>query len=153
MSGKDSSNKFLRAGELAKLTGVSADTLRHYERKVNTLGRSANGYRRYPAHAVDRVNLIRNALAIGFKLDDLARIFKVREAGGKPCHQVRLLAEEKLKEVEVLLREANVMRNELRRLLKDWDRRLDCIGGKRTGTIVGNSDVNTFLPMGGLSYH
>lgn len=117
---------FLRVGELAKLTGVSADTLRHYERKgLLAPGRLANGYRQYPAHAVDRVRLIRNALAIGFKLDDLTRIFKIREAGGKPCHQVRLLAEAKLEEVETLVREATVMRNELRRLLKDWDRRLD----------------------------
>ena len=126
MSGKNSSNEFLRAGELSKLTGVSTDILRHYERKgLLAPSRLANGYRQYPAHAVDRVNLIRNALAIGFKLDDLARIFKVREAGGKPCHQVRLLAEAKLEEVETLVREATEMRNELRRLLKDWDQRLD----------------------------
>lgn len=126
VSEKSSSNKFLRTGELSKRTGVSTDTLRHYERKgLLAPSRSANGYRQYPAHAIDRVMLIRNALAIGFKLDDLARIFKVREAGGQPCRQVRSLAESKLEEVETLVREATVMRNELRRLLKDWDRRLD----------------------------
>src|SRR5262249_16835899 len=112
--------------ELARLSGVSADTLRHYERKglLKPLRRS-NGYREYPQHAVNRVRMIRSALILGFRLDDLARIFKVREAGGAPCRQVRALAAAKLDEVETLLGELTALRGELRRLLKDWDQRLD----------------------------
>src|SRR5262245_12614852 len=101
----------LRSGELARISGVSADTLRHYERKGLLKPRRApNGYREYPLSAVDRVRLIRSALAIGFKLDDLARIFKVRDAGGAPCRHVRELAEAKLDEIETLVREATAMR-------------------------------------------
>ncbi|HJZ10801.1 MAG TPA: MerR family DNA-binding transcriptional regulator [Acidobacteriota bacterium] len=39
--------KYLRSGELAKLVGVSTDTLRHYERKglIGRPRRSSNGYR------------------------------------------------------------------------------------------------------------
>ena len=60
------------AGELAHRVGVSTDTLRHYERKgvLPRPRRGANGYRMYPASAVDRVTLIRRALAVGFTLDD-----------------------------------------------------------------------------------
>src|SRR4029434_7929885 len=83
----------LRSGELARLSGVSADTLRHYERKgLLKPQRASNGYREYPRHAVERMRLIRNALAIGFKLDDLERVLKIRDAGGAPCRQVRDLA-------------------------------------------------------------
>src|SRR5262249_35903045 len=82
-----SSKELLRAGELARLTGVSADTLRHYERKGLLKPRRApNGYREYSPHAIERVRLIRSALAIGLKLDELAHILKTREAGGAPCH-------------------------------------------------------------------
>jgi DNA-binding transcriptional MerR regulator len=116
----------LRSGELAQLSGVSPDTLRHYERKGLLKPRRApNGYREYPRHAVERVRLIRAALAIGFKLDDLDRVFKIRDSGGAPCRQVRDLAAAKLDELEALVRDLTAMRDGVRELLKDWDRRLD----------------------------
>jgi len=111
---------------LAWLAGVSTDTLRHYERKglLARTRRSANGYREYPASDLDRVRLVRGALAIGFTLDELARILNVRDRGGAPCHQVRALAGTKLTEVETQLRELTSLRDELRRLLRNWDARL-----------------------------
>ena len=56
--------------ELARLTGISTDTLRHYERKrvLGIPARSQGGYRLYPPEAVGRVRLVRRALAIGFTL-------------------------------------------------------------------------------------
>lgn len=123
---QDGNNGFLRIGELARVSGVSPDTLRHYERKgLLKPRRSANQYREYPAHAVNRIRMIRSALALGFKLDDLTRILKVRDAGGAPCRQVRELAAVRLDEVESRLQELTVVRDELRSLLKDWDQRLD----------------------------
>jgi len=114
---------YLRSGELARLAGVSTDTLRHYERKGLLVRprRSANGYREYPAGALDRVRLVRNALGIGFTLKELARILGVRDQGGAPCHQVRALAGTKLTDVETQLRELTTLRDELRTLLRNWD--------------------------------
>src|SRR4051812_28459483 len=88
----------LLAGELARLAGVSSDTLRHYERKgvLPRPLRLSNGYRKYPASSVDRVRLIRRALAVGFTLDELARFLKARDRGQAPCREVRALASEKL---------------------------------------------------------
>jgi DNA-binding transcriptional MerR regulator len=115
--------EYLRSAELAKLAGVSTDTLRHYERKgvLARPRRSANGYREYPASDLERVRLVRGALGIGFTLEELARILNVRDRGGAPCIQVRALAGTKLNEVETQLGELTVLRNELRRLLKNWD--------------------------------
>jgi DNA-binding transcriptional MerR regulator len=125
--GKNSlKNESYRPGQLARITGVSADTLRHYERKgLLKSRRSPNGYREYPHHSVDSVTLIRNALAIGFGLDDLAQILKIRDAGGAPCRKVHAMATAKLDELETLLREITKLRDGLRRLLKDWNRRLE----------------------------
>ena len=126
MSSKISKPEYLRSGELARLAGVSTDTLRHYERKGLLVRprRSVNGYREYPASALDRVRLVRGALAIGFTLDELGRILDVRDRGGTPCQQVRALAGTKLSEVEIQLGELSALRDELRRLLKDWDKLL-----------------------------
>jgi DNA-binding transcriptional MerR regulator len=125
MNRKISNNGPWGIGELAKATGVSTDTLRHYERKgVLQAARSSNGYRRYPETALERVRMIRQALAVGFTLDELSTIFEVFDGGGAPCQHVRSLAAKKLAEVETHLQEVTNLRNDLRAALKDWDARL-----------------------------
>lgn len=123
---KSPEKEFLRSGELATLAGVSADTLRHYERKgvLARPRRAGNGYREYPAAALQRVRLIRRALAVGFTLDELANILRVRDAGGAPCHEVRALAASKLSKVESQIKDLIAFRDELRETLKNWDTRL-----------------------------
>src|SRR6185436_15247458 len=103
---KQSGSGNWQIGELAKAAGVSTDTLRHYERKaVLQSRRAANGYREYPAEALERVRMIRQALAVGFTLDELKAIFKAFDRGGAPCEQVRSLAAGKLAQLEIHLRE------------------------------------------------
>jgi len=144
----------LRSGELARISGVSVDTLRHYERKgLLKPERASNGYREYRRHAIERVRLIRNALAIGFNLDDLGRVFKIRDAGGAPCRQVRELAAAKLDELENLVRDLTVVRNEMRKLIKDWDERLSSALTDEparlleTLTGTGLADARAFTPL------
>ena len=95
---KSSDRTGFRSGELAKAAGVSRDTLRHYERKgiMQKPRRSANNYREYPQEALVRVQVVRRALAVGFTLDELSRIFRKRDAGEIPCRHVRDLAALKL---------------------------------------------------------
>ncbi|MFY9608232.1 MAG: heavy metal-responsive transcriptional regulator [Blastocatellia bacterium] len=121
------SKAYLRSGELAAHAGVSTDTLRHYERKGLILSprRSVNGYREYPAQTLDRVRLVRCALAVGFTLDELTRILPVRDKGGAPCRQVRALAAEKLETVETQLKQLSELRDGLRGLLRGWDSLLE----------------------------
>ncbi|OHD28384.1 MAG: hypothetical protein A2Y38_03825 [Spirochaetes bacterium GWB1_59_5] len=119
------SNSYLRSAELAHLCGLSTDTLRHYERLgLLTAGRSANGYREYPPQSPDRIRLVQNALSVGFTLEELARILKIRERGGAPCTEVRALAAAKLKDLEEQLCGLSVLRSELRTMLGQWDLRL-----------------------------
>lgn len=122
----------LRSGEIARRAGVSADTLRHYERR-GLLGkprRLANGYRAYPPEALDRVLLIQRALAVGFTLDELTELLRERDRGQLPCRKVRLLAERKLAEVDRRLAELAEFRTDLQRALREWDVRLAKAEGK-----------------------
>ena len=113
----------LRSAQLARLAGVSADTLRLYEQKglLPPARRSANGYREYPPEASTRVRLVRRAVALGFTLDELASIVKVRDRGGAPCAEVRALAAEKLAMIEERLAEMQDARDRLRGVLARWD--------------------------------
>ena len=91
----------LRSGELASRAGVSADTLLYYERKgvLSAPPRSGNGYRCYPPEALERVQLVRSALRIGFSIDELSRVLRIRQSGGVPRRSVRAMASAKLREV------------------------------------------------------
>ena len=62
--------------------------------------------------------MIRQALAVGFTLDELSTVFSVSERGGVPCQAVRNLSSKKLSEIDVQLRETVALRNELREALR-----------------------------------
>jgi DNA-binding transcriptional MerR regulator len=114
------------SGELARLCGVSPDTIRHYER-VGVLPvavRGENGYRRFPRESVARVLTIRRALAIGFSLAEVTRILRQRDGGAPPCRMVRALAGEKLDDLDRRIAELTARRAELAKLLEEWDGRL-----------------------------
>jgi DNA-binding transcriptional MerR regulator len=115
----------LRPGALARLAGVSKDTLRYYERKgLLASRRSSNGYREYPPQALGRVHLVQRSLSVGFTLDELAQLLAIRQRGGAPCRRVRALAATKLEAIEGQLRELRALRVGLRALLAEWDDRL-----------------------------
>jgi DNA-binding transcriptional MerR regulator len=139
-------NGSLSSGELAGLAGVSRDTLRHYERKgvLPRPLRRHNAYRQYPPEALQRVQLVRRALSVGFTLDELAKVLRVRDAGGAPCEEVRRLAAQKLLNVQDQLRELTKLRDELQETIKEWDTRLARrAGGKRANLLESLSvDAN-----------
>lgn len=123
---KDSTKDEILTGELARMCGVSADTIRHYER-VGVLPaavRGPNGYRYHVRESAGRVMLIRRAIAIGFSLAELARILCQRDEGTPPCRGVRALAGEKLAELDRRIAEMQAMRDELAEIVEEWDGRL-----------------------------
>ncbi len=119
-------NDEILSGELARLCGVSADTIRHYERLglLPAAVRGSNGYRRFPREAVDRVTLIRRAVAIGFSLAEVQRILRQRDGGSVPCRGVRAMAGKKLEDLDQRIAELAAMRVELDAIIEDWDARL-----------------------------
>jgi DNA-binding transcriptional MerR regulator len=128
----------LRSGAVAALAGVSTDTLRFYERRglLPRPPRDANGYRRYPAEAVDRVRLVQRALDAGFTIEDLAKVLRRRDAGGAPCREVYEIAAMRLRELEERLTQMTAIRDGLRRALVDWKRRLDATPNGRRAALL-----------------
>jgi DNA-binding transcriptional MerR regulator len=116
----------LRSGELARVTGVSVDTIRHYERLgiLPKAQRTPSGYRLYAPDAVERVQLARRSLQLGFSLAELAEILQTRDKGGAPCHRVLALAEGKLRSLREQIEELQRTQVYMRRLVRDWRRKL-----------------------------
>ncbi len=119
-------SKSLRSGELARLTGVSADTIRHYERLeiLPKSPRTEGGYRIYGSAAVERVRLAHLALQLGFSLTELSEILRTRDNGGIPCHRVLNLTEEKLRSLGRQIKELRRTQSYMRRLVRDWRKKL-----------------------------
>jgi DNA-binding transcriptional MerR regulator len=120
------SDSMMGPKEVARATGVSTDTLRHYEREglLPRVRRTAAGYREYSAATVQRVLLIQRALVIGFSLAALKRVLTVRDRGGAPCRNVRDLIDERLQALDRRIDELLALRDELRGILPEWDDRL-----------------------------
>ena len=131
-------------GELARRAGVSTDTLRHYEAKglIKRPPRAANGYRSYPPETLQRVQLIRRSLAIGFTLDELADVLRIRDGGGAPCRKVRDLAARKLESIDERLNELVALRDELRATLKEWDVRLANTPANQRSRLLENLHIS-----------
>jgi DNA-binding transcriptional MerR regulator len=117
---------FLRIGELAERAGVSADSVRHYERLglLPAAARTLGGYRSFPPAAVERVQLIRSAVRVGFSLRQLAAFLGERQAGGAPCRKVRDAAERILAGVDARIAELQATKGALTAMVHDWDERL-----------------------------
>lgn len=116
----------LRSGELARAAGISTDTLRHYE-KLGVLAkapRTSSGYRIYPPDSPERVNMIQNALRLGFTLAELAEVLHARNRGGAPCKRVLSMLEDKLIRLETYIEELQSTRRYMQRIAEGWRSKL-----------------------------
>lgn len=131
--------RFLRSNDLAVATGVSTDTLRHYERKgvLPKPRRSPNGYREYPIESIERINIVRKALTVGFTLDELAKIFREKELGGRPCQEVYQLVIDKVEKLGLHLQELVLVHETLQGLAKDWKKILSKTNEGETANLLG----------------
>ncbi len=130
----DERTKPFSPGALAKLAGVSTDTLRHYERTglLPVAPRTASGYRRYAPNSLERVNIVRRALQLGFRLSELAEILSARDRDEAPCIHVLALTEEKLHELSGKIRELRQTERYMQELVRDWHHQLaHCATGEK----------------------
>lgn len=113
----------LRIGRVAESAGVTVETIRYYERLglLSKPARTPAGYRTYPPAVLNRLALVRNAQRFGFPLKAIAGFLHVRDAGGKPCHDVRAAAERMLEAVDRQIADLIATRRRMRATLRSWD--------------------------------
>jgi MerR family mercuric resistance operon transcriptional regulator len=73
--------------------------------------RSRAGYRLYDDEAIQRLEFIRAAQAVGFTLDDIRALLELN--GDSPCKQVQALIERRLAEVDEKLADLQRVRSTL----------------------------------------
>src|SRR5512146_3591055 len=96
----------MKIGELAKQSGTSVQTLRVYERSglLPKPQRTESGYRMYASGDLRRLELIHQAKRLGFSLDEIKRILRLRQQGSCPCGEVVQMLEKHLRETDEQIR-------------------------------------------------
>ncbi|PCJ17422.1 MAG: Zn(2+)-responsive transcriptional regulator [SAR86 cluster bacterium] len=125
------SNDMLKISELSAQSGLSAHTLRFYEKHglINASTRSEAGYRFYNEADVRRVEFVKTARNIGFSLDDIAQLLSIRvDKKSHSCQEVTDLTQHKLNEVNAKIEELQSMQQTLEILLDS------CCGGPENAT-------------------
>ncbi len=107
----------LRIGEVARLTGVPAKTLRYYEDigLISPAARTGAGYRLYGWRELEQIEFVRRAKLMGLSLEHIRELVEAAEKGTADGVLGRLdeLLDLKLEETERKLEELRALRENL----------------------------------------
>jgi DNA-binding transcriptional MerR regulator len=121
---------YMLIGELSKLTGLSRDTIRFYEKqgliKVGRRDRRVNNYKEYSDAVLRKLLLLNKIKSYGFTLNESAEIISLIEANLASCDRVSKAADKKIAVIDQKIEELKA----LKKLLQDSVE--DCRNGCKT---------------------
>jgi MerR family copper efflux transcriptional regulator len=106
-------------GKLSKATGATIDTIRFYERAglLPKPARTASGYRKYSREDELRLGFVARARHLGFSLDEVGEMLRLRTSRTGGVARARTLAQKKLALVESKFGELERLRAALKALV------------------------------------
>ena len=127
-----------RIGELAEQAGISADTLRYYEKHglMKPGLRGANGYRLYSSDDKARIEFIVSAKQVGFTLREISELLSLEVTRDQAtCAEVKSIVDDKLVFIQQQLDELTKMQRSLQSLSDA------CCGGSESATLCSILDT------------
>jgi len=119
----------MNIGEAARATGLPPKTIRYYEDiGLVSADRSGNGYRSYGDREVHRLAFLQRARSLGFSIDECRDLLSLYDDRHRASADVKRIALEKVREIEVRMAQLSAMRDTLTHLAEHChgDRRPDC---------------------------
>ena len=134
----------MKIGELARVTGVKAETVRYYERigLLPAPDRTEGNYRDYGPSDRERLSFIRNARGLGFEIAGIRSLLSLGDQPEENCGEVGRIATGHLTAVEEKIALLKRLRSELRRMISQ------CEGGRISDCRIMNSLVGHSEPPG-----
>lgn len=101
--------------ELAQKLDITPKTIRFYEDEgvIPKAKRADNNYRYYTEDDYKRLKFIKKARALGMSIEEIKKIFEIREKGNMPCCTVVSMLERHLIETEKKIQELTEFKNNL----------------------------------------
>ncbi|OJW05717.1 MAG: heavy metal-responsive transcriptional regulator [Chloroflexi bacterium 54-19] len=128
--------KQFRIGELAAQFDLNPKTIRFYE-EIGLLPvppRTEAGYRLYNLADLERLSFITKAKAVGFSLEEIAEILKLRQIGQRPCYHMLEILDRKIAAVDQQITALQEFRKDLGSLREEAGE-LSGVGGLVCGII------------------
>ena len=117
-------------GAAARLTGLSAKMIRHYEDigLLPRVDRTAAGYRLYGEADLHRLRFIRRARSLGFPIRDIGELLGLWDDPHRASRDVKRLAQAQVDDLERRIAEMQAMQRTLRELARrcHGDARPEC---------------------------
>ena len=109
----------MRTSQAAEQAGVNVQTLRYYERRglLPKPPRRRSGYREFPEDAVRVVRFIKRAQELGFSLDEVEELLRLRRQSASNRTRIRSVAEQKVRQIEQKIGELQRMKRALQTLV------------------------------------
>ena len=128
----------MKIGELSKRSGLSAHTLRFYEKQglLEVKLRSESNYRLYSAEDLDTALFIKRSRDIGFSLDEISVFLSIRaDRPAHICADAKVITELKITEVSEKISELQQMLSALHKLSDA------CCGGNESAELCSIMDA------------
>ena len=109
----------MRIGAAAEQAGVNVQTLRYYERRglLPRPPRRTSGYREFPDEAVRVVRFVKRAQDLGFTLDEIEELLRLRSDKRRDRARVRSVATRRVLDIDRRIAELQAMRHALSHLV------------------------------------
>lgn len=109
----------MRIGAAAEQAGVNIQTLRYYERRglLPKPPRRTSGYREFADDAVRMVRFIKRAQDLGFTLDEVEELLRLRDDRRRDRSRIRSVAERRIRQIEQKVTELQAMKRALSHLV------------------------------------
>ena len=117
-------------GEAARLSGVSARMVRHYEGLglLPVVARTESGYRQYGDADIHTLRFIKRSRDLGFSMEEIAELVGLWHNRRRASASVKRIAKKHLDDLEQRIADMQSMRNTLAHLVHccHGDARPDC---------------------------
>jgi MerR family copper efflux transcriptional regulator len=117
-------------GDAARLSGVSAKMVRHYESLglLPRVGRTDSGYRQYAETEVHTLRFIKRARDLGFSMDEIAELVGLWQNRRRASANVRRVAQKHAEDLAHRIEAMQEMQRTLQHLIHccHGDERPDC---------------------------
>ncbi|MBX9768695.1 MAG: Cu(I)-responsive transcriptional regulator [Bdellovibrionales bacterium] len=120
----------MNIGEVAKLSGINAKLIRHYESIgiIPKASRAESGYRIYGDNDVNVLVFVKRARVLGFSMPEIKKLLGLWRNRSRASKDVKSLAFKHIEEMEAKIESLQKMVESLKHLTKNChgDSRPDC---------------------------
>lgn len=120
----------MNIGQAAKISGVNAKLIRHYESIgiIPKASRSESGYRTYSEADVHILSFVKRSRSMGFSMKEIKKLVSLWRNKTRASSEVKFLALKHIDEMEKKIQELQEMVKTLRHLSKNChgDHRPEC---------------------------